>query len=85
MAEFVAELRQLARDCEFKEHLDEVLHYRFVCELQNEASQKRLLTESNLTFNKAIEIAPSAETATKNVQQLKGMELRAVNQVSNQS
>ena len=35
----------------------------------------------------AIEIAQSAETATKNAQQLKGVELRAVNQVgqSNQS
>ena len=62
-----------------------MLRYRFVCELQNEASQERLLTEPNLIFNKAIEIAQSAKSAIKNAQQLKGMELRAVNQVSNQS
>ena len=50
MAKFVAEFRQLTRDCEFKDHLDEALHDHFVCGLQNEASQKRLLTEPNLTF-----------------------------------
>ena len=81
VADFVAELRRLAKDCEFRDHLDEALRDRFVCGLLNEATQKRLLTESNLTFNKAIEVAQSAETATKNAQQLKGVELRAVDQV----
>ena len=66
----------------FKDHLDEALHDRFVCGLQNAASQERFLTEPNLIFNKVIEIAQSAKSATKNAQQLKGMELQAVNQVS---
>ena len=43
---------------------------------------KRLLTEPNLTFNKAIEIAQTKETTAKNTQQLKRGELRAVSQVT---
>ena len=39
-------------------------------------------TEPNLAFNKAMEIAQSAGTATKNAQQLNGTELQAVGQVS---
>ena len=50
--------------------------------LQSEATQKRLLTESRLTFNEAVEIAQLMETAAKNARQLKGTELRAVAQVS---
>ena len=50
VADFVAELRRLAKDCEFRDHLDEALRDRFVCGLLNEATQKRLLTEPNLTM-----------------------------------
>ena len=42
VAEFVAELRRLIRDCEFKDHMDEVLRDWSVCGIQNEATQKRL-------------------------------------------
>lgn len=43
---------------------------RFVCGLKCEAVQKRLLTEKDLTFKKAIELAMLAETAARDVQQL---------------
>ena len=82
VAEFVAELRRLTRGCEFKDHLDEALRDRFVCGIQNEATQKRLLSEPNLDFNKAIEIAQTMEVAARNAQQLKGAELRAAAQVA---
>lgn len=82
VAEFVAELRRLTVDCEFKEHLDEALRDRFVCGLQSEAIQKRLLGESELTFSKAVEMAQTMETAAKNAQQLKGAELRTAVQVA---
>ena len=51
-----------------------------MCGLQSEAKQKRLLTETRL--NEAAEIAQSIETVTKNAQQLKGTESRAVAQVT---
>lgn len=51
VSDFVAKLRRLAKDCEFRDHLDEVLGDRFVCGLKNKTTQKRLLTEPNLTFN----------------------------------
>ena len=68
--EFVAELRRLAKHCEFGSYLDEALRDRFVCGLRSEAVQKKLLTETNLTFAKAVEIAHSAESATENARQL---------------
>lgn len=60
--------------------MDEALRDRFVCGLQSEAKQKRLLTETRL--NEAAEIAQLIETVTKNAQQLKGTESRAVAQVT---
>ena len=53
-----------------------------MCGIQNEATLKRLLSEPNLDFNKAIEIAQTMEAATRNAQQLKGAELRAAAQVA---
>ena len=57
VAEYVAELRKLTLNCDFKDHLDEALRDRFVCGLRSEATQKQLLTESELTFTRAVEIA----------------------------
>ena len=76
MAKFVAKLRHLTRACEFKKHLDLASQDRFVSGLQNKATQKRLLTKPDLMFHKAIDIAQTMETAAKNTQQLKGVELR---------
>ena len=44
VAKFVGELRRLTRNCEFRDHLDEALRDRFVCGIQNEATQKRLVS-----------------------------------------
>ena len=70
VANFVAELRRLATNCEFGTHLDEALRDRFVCGLSSEASQKRLLTKEGLTFSKAVDIALRMEAAASNAQQL---------------
>ena len=78
----MSELRRLTRECKFKGHLDEALRDRFVCGIQNEAIQQRLLSEQNLDFNKAIEIAQTMEAAARNAQQLKGAELRVATQVA---
>ena len=68
--EFAAELRRLSTHCEFGTYLDEALRDRFVCGLGSETTQKRLLTESELTFAKAVEIAHSMEAAAKNARKL---------------
>lgn len=74
VADYVAELRRLAAKCKFedtKEFLEESLRDRFVCGLKTESVRKRLLTEAELTFSKAVEVAQSLETAAKDAQQLK--------------
>ena len=66
ITEFVAELRRLAVHCEFGAYLSESLRDRLVCGLSNEAVQRRLLSEEDLTLTKAIELALSLEAAEKN-------------------
>lgn len=56
--------------CEYGSFLDEALCDRFVCGLQNEATQKKQLVEANLTFPWVVEIAQSMETAATKTRQL---------------
>ena len=70
--EFAAELRRLTIYCDFGDHLDEALRDRFVCGLNSETTQKRLLTERELTFNSAIDIAHGMESAAQNARKLQG-------------
>ena len=58
----------MSSHCQFKDHLDEALRDRLVCGLRSEASQKKLVTESELTFQRALEIAQGMEMATAKVQ-----------------
>jgi len=75
ISDFVAELRRLATKCKFEEttdFLEESLRDRFVIGLRAEGTRKRLLTEQKLTFSRAIEIAQSVETATKDATSQQG-------------
>ena len=74
VAIYLAELRKLAVPCEFGETLDEALRDRLVCGLRDEAYQKRLLSEPELTLDKALQIAQSMETADVNACALRGSE-----------
>ena len=65
ITEYVAELRRLAATCEFGEFLNDALRDRLVCGQRNESVQKRLLSEANLTFSKALKLAQSMELADK--------------------
>ena len=58
---YVAELRRMARFCEFGGNLDTTLRDRLVCGLQSEATIKKLLQEKNLDLEKAVAIALSLE------------------------
>ena len=70
VADYVAELRRLTIHCEFGTFLDDALRDRFVCGLKSEAMQKKLLTEADLTFQRAIDIAQNMESAAANAKQL---------------
>ena len=69
---YLAELRRMAVPCEFGDSLSESLKDRLVCGLRNEAHQKRLLSELELTLDKAQAICQSLETAELNAQTLRG-------------
>ena len=72
IAEYLAELRRLATNCEFGEYLSDALRDRLVCGLRNASIQKRLLSEANLTLTKAGEIAQGMEAAENNAKRLHG-------------
>ena len=75
VAQYVAELRRLAADCKFEGYLEEALRDRLVCGLRNENTQKRLLTDPELTLAKAIDVAQSMEAAERNMGEMRGGEL----------
>ena len=64
ISDYVVELRRLTTHCEFGAFLEDALRDRFVCGLKNETMQRKLLTESDLTFQRALKVAQSDETAT---------------------
>ena len=67
-ATFVAELRRLAKDCNFGQTLEENLRDRLVCGVNDQVYQKRLQSEDGeLTFQKAFETTQGMESATKNI------------------
>ncbi|KAI7801955.1 hypothetical protein IRJ41_019354, partial [Triplophysa rosa] len=68
--EYMAELRMLAEHCQFGEGLSDALRDRLVCGLHSESTQKRLLTERELTLVRALEIAVSMETAARDALEL---------------
>ena len=82
VAVYVAELRRLSTHCDFREYLNEALRDRLVCGLRNESAQKRLLSEKELTFKKAKELAQSMEAAESNTRALQRTETAAVNRLT---
>ena len=69
VADYVAELQRLSMDCDFGDFLKPALRDRLVCGLKNESAQKKLLTEANLTFTRAVEIAEGNEAAEASTQE----------------
>ena len=72
VAVYVAELRQLTQYCEFGTTLNDMLRDRLVCGIQDKRIQRRLLSEQNLTLDKAIDLAQTMETAEKDIEDLQG-------------
>lgn len=67
---YVAELRKLSEHCEFGRSLDDMLRDRLVCGVNDRRIQTKLLSERNLTFDKALEISQATEAAVENFESL---------------
>lgn len=76
IAEYMAELRRLTTHCEFGDYLDQALRDRLVCGLRSESIQKRLLSEADLTLERALTLSQGLEAADLNVKSLKGSEVK---------
>ena len=65
VSQYLAELQKLADKCKFEDYLDEALCDHFVCGLRSEVTQRRLLSEEELSLKKALEIDHGMETASQ--------------------
>ena len=63
ISDYIAALRKLTLNCNFREFLDEALRGRFVCGLINDSIRRRLLAERTLTLKMAIDLAKTFESA----------------------
>ncbi|CAB3239859.1 unnamed protein product [Arctia plantaginis] len=63
IAQFAAALKHLARNCDFKQNLNENLRDQFVCGLYDEHTRQKLFSEGNPTYVSAYKIATIMETA----------------------
>ena len=71
VARYIVELKKLAATCDFGTFLSESLRDRFVCGLRNGATQKKLLSITDLMFNRASEMAHAMEIAEQNTREFK--------------
>ena len=67
ISNYVARIKALAGTCEFNENLEEMLRDRFIQGINNSDTQHLLLTDKTMTFQKAVDLARSRETATKEI------------------
>lgn len=68
IANFVAVLKRLAKNCNFGNTLEDNLRDQLVFGLKSEIIRQRLFTESKLTYTKAVEIAMCMESAEINAE-----------------
>lgn len=67
ISNYIVEIKKLAASCNFGEYLNDALRDRLVCGINSEAVQKKLLSDSELTFERACTIALSSELADNQV------------------
>ena len=65
VADFVANLRRLAKTCNFGQYLNTALRDQLVCGLRDRKCQRDLLSTSDLTLAVALQKTTAAETAEK--------------------
>ena len=86
IADFVARLRKLARSCDFGSFLDQALRDRFVMGISNSSSQQLLLTEEDLSLERAVKLASAREAALRDSRDAKhGVDPDNVNRIKGSS
>ena len=68
--QFVNELRKLASTCEYGTLSDELIRDRIVIGISDSSMRARLLRESDLTLNRAIDMCRASEQATCQLREL---------------
>ena len=63
LGDYLAALRKLSEHCNFETFLEEAIRDKLVCGILNNTIRKKLLSERNLTLQRAIEIAKGLEEA----------------------
>jgi len=85
VAQYVAQMKLLAATCDFGENLEEMLRDRFIQGISNSETQHKLLTDPELTFQRAVEIAKGQEAATKEVVRMGNGSAISVNKIHSNS
>ena len=70
--DYITELRRLSEHCGFAAELNTYLRDRFVCGLNSEGIQQKLLTVKDLTLDKALNTARSFESASRDAKLIRG-------------
>ena len=70
-AQYMVKLRRLAKTCQFGQFLNDALRDQLVCGLIATSIQKRLLSEANLTAERALELSQAMETVEKGAKDFK--------------
>ena len=84
-AQFLAELRNLARHCDYGRNLDDMLRDRLVCGINDGKIQRRLLAEKELTLKRTWEIIQAMESADKYADDLQqDVHVKSVNAIQSQ-
>ena len=71
---YLAQLKQLAEHCKYGDTLHQMLRDRLVCGIAEQRWQKRLLSEEGLTYDKAMKILLSLESADQEVKDMHAAE-----------
>ena len=82
VSDFITVIKRLAETCEFGDFLNTALRDKFVFGIANETIQKKLLTESNLTFQKGQNMAVAMDIAIRDSQELAQSRTTSVHKVS---
>ena len=70
---YVAELRKIVEHCEYGPVLSVMLRDRLVCGTSNKGIQRRLLLQTDMMFDRAMEVALAAEAEEKDSLRLTGV------------
>ena len=70
VANYVAALRDLALHCEYGDNLPEMLRDRLVCGVNHKGIQRKLLAESDLTYDRAFALAQVVEASERDAKAL---------------